>query len=238
VTVVVLDYGSGNLRSAERALARAGADVTVTADLDRARSADGLVVPGVGAYAACVAGIDAIDAGPVIRDRVESGRPVLGICVGMQVLFDAGDEHGVVTKGLGLLPGEVRRLRAPVLPHMGWNTVAPPPGSAVAIDTATGAAVPASTPAVAAPPAEIRAPARPAIAAPLTGIWYASPAPGSAPFVEVGREVAVGQVVGLIEAMKLFNEIKSDLAGRVIRVVPETGTLVKAKQPLIEVEPL
>ena len=128
-TVVVLDYGSGNLRSAERALARAGADVTVTADPDRARSADGLVVPGVGAYAACMAGIDAVDAGPVIRDRVESGRPVLGICVGMQVLFDAGDEHGVVTKGLGLLPGEVRRLRAPVLPHMGWNTVAPPPGS-------------------------------------------------------------------------------------------------------------
>jgi glutamine amidotransferase len=78
-----------------------------------------------------MAGIDAIDAAPVIRDRVESGRPVLGICVGMQVLFDAGDEHGVVTKGLGLLPGEVRRLRAPVLPHMGWNTVAPPPGSAL-----------------------------------------------------------------------------------------------------------
>jgi imidazole glycerol-phosphate synthase subunit HisH len=127
--IVVLDYGSGNLRSAERALARAGADVTVTADLDRARSADGLVVPGVGAYAACMTGIEAIDAGPVIRDRVESGRPVLGICVGMQVLFDAGDEHGVVTKGLGLLPGEVRRLRAPVLPHMGWNTVTPPAGS-------------------------------------------------------------------------------------------------------------
>ena len=129
MNVVVLDYGSGNLRSAERALARAGADVTVTADLDQARSADGLVVPGVGAYAACMAGIEAIDAGPVIRDRVESGRPVLGICVGMQVLFDAGDEHGVVTKGLGLLPGEVRRLRAPVLPHMGWNTVTPPAGS-------------------------------------------------------------------------------------------------------------
>jgi imidazole glycerol-phosphate synthase subunit HisH len=123
-TVVVLDYGSGNLRSAERALARAGADVTVTADLDRAAEADGLVVPGVGAYAACMAGIDALGAGPVVRDRVEAGRPVLGICVGMQILFEAGDEHGVVTKGLGLLPGEVRRLDAPVLPHMGWNTVA------------------------------------------------------------------------------------------------------------------
>jgi acetyl-CoA carboxylase biotin carboxyl carrier protein len=82
------------------------------------------------------------------------------------------------------------------------------------------------------------APARPSVKAPLTGIWYASPTPGSAPFVEVGRELAVGQVVGLIEAMKLFNETKSDIAGRVVRVVPDSGTLVKAKQPLIEVEPL
>jgi acetyl-CoA carboxylase biotin carboxyl carrier protein len=81
-------------------------------------------------------------------------------------------------------------------------------------------------------------PERPSIKAPLTGIWYAAPAPGSAPYVQVGREIAVGQVIGLIEAMKLFNEIKSDLAGRVVRVVPETGTLVKARQPLIEVDPL
>jgi acetyl-CoA carboxylase biotin carboxyl carrier protein len=80
-------------------------------------------------------------------------------------------------------------------------------------------------------------PARPSVKAPLTGIWYGSPTPGSAPFVEVGRELAVGQVVGLIEAMKLFNEIKSDIAGRVVRVVPDSGTLVKAKQPLIEVDP-
>jgi imidazole glycerol-phosphate synthase subunit HisH len=129
--VVVLDYGSGNLRSAERALTRAGADVVVTADLGAAAEADGLVVPGVGAYAACMAGIDGIGAGPVVRDRVAAGRPVLGICVGMQVLFEAGDEHGQVTKGLGVLPGEVRRLSAPVLPHMGWNTVTPPPGSAL-----------------------------------------------------------------------------------------------------------
>jgi glutamine amidotransferase len=127
--IVVLDHGSGNLRSAERALARVGADVTVTADLDAVREADGLVVPGVGAYAACMAGIDAIGAGPVVRERVQAGRPVLGICVGMQILFDAGDEHGLVTKGLGVLPGEVRRLTAPVLPHMGWNTVTPPAGS-------------------------------------------------------------------------------------------------------------
>ncbi len=80
--------------------------------------------------------------------------------------------------------------------------------------------------------------AKPSIKAPLTGIFYASPAPGSAPYVTAGGEVAVGQIIGLIEAMKLFNEIKSDLAGRVVRVVPESGTLVKAKQPLIEVEPL
>ena len=84
----------------------------------------------------------------------------------------------------------------------------------------------------------VEAPPRPSVKAPLTGIWYASPAPGSAPFVQVGSEVAVGQVIGLIEAMKLFNEIKSDLAGRVVRICVENGQLVKAKQPLIEVEPL
>jgi acetyl-CoA carboxylase biotin carboxyl carrier protein len=110
-------------------------------------------------------------------------------------------------------------------------------GAAVAAPAsapATAATGPASSP----PDAMPSAPSRPAVVAPLTGIWYGSPAPGSAPFVEAGREVAVGQVVGLIEAMKLFNEIKSDLAGRVVRVVPESGALVKAKQPLIEVEPL
>jgi len=138
VTVAVLDYGSGNLRSAERALARVGADVTVTADLAAARECAGLVVPGVGAYAACMAGIDALGAGPVLRDRVAADRPVLGICVGMQVLFDAGDEHGQVTKGLGVLPGEVRRLSAPVLPHMGWNTVRPAAGSVLFAGMAAG----------------------------------------------------------------------------------------------------
>jgi glutamine amidotransferase len=127
--VVVLDYGSGNLRSAQRALARVGADVAVTADLNAAATADGLVVPGVGAFAACMAGIEAVCAGPVIADRVGAGAPVLGICVGMQVLFDAGEEHGVVTKGLGLVPGTVTRLDAPVVPHMGWNTVSWPEGS-------------------------------------------------------------------------------------------------------------
>ena len=129
--VVVLDYGSGNLRSAERAVARVGADVTVTSSLSAAAGADGLVVPGVGAYAACLAGIDALGAGPVIAGRVAEGRPVLGICVGLQVLFDQGEEHGVVTKGLGLLPGSVTRLAAERVPHMGWNTVTVPSRSAL-----------------------------------------------------------------------------------------------------------
>jgi acetyl-CoA carboxylase biotin carboxyl carrier protein len=116
-------------------------------------------------------------------------------------------------------------LRKPV-------AVATAPAVAVAAPVADATAQPA---AAAEPP---QAPSRPAVTAPLTGIFYASPAPGSAPYVQVGGEVAVGQVIGLIEAMKLFNEIKSDLAGRVVKVVAESGALVKARQPLIEVEPL
>ena len=127
--VVVLDYGSGNLRSAERALARAGADVTVTADRSAAAECDGLVVPGVGAFAACMAGLRGIGGEKLITSRVEAGRPVLGICVGMQILFSAGVEFGLHTEGCGVFPGTVDRLDAPVLPHMGWNTVVPPAGS-------------------------------------------------------------------------------------------------------------
>lgn len=127
--LVILDYGSGNLRSAERALARTGAQVQVTADETAALAADGLVVPGVGAFAACMAGIEAVHGGRIIGRRLAGGRPVLGICVGMQVLFDAGVEHGVRTEGLGEWPGVVERLDAPVLPHMGWNTVAAPADS-------------------------------------------------------------------------------------------------------------
>jgi glutamine amidotransferase len=127
--VVVLDYGSGNLRSAQRALERVGADVTVTADHDAALEADGLVVPGVGAFAACMDGLLAIDGRAVVGSRVAKERPVLGICVGMQVLFESGIEHGVESKGLGVLAGRVEGLAAPILPHMGWNTVAAPPGS-------------------------------------------------------------------------------------------------------------
>ena len=128
-SVVVLDHGSGNLRSAERALARAGADVTVTDDRSKAAEADGLVVPGVGAFAACMAGLRAVAGPEIIGRRLAGGRPVLGICVGMQVLFDSGDEHGVVTAGCGEWPGTVERLHADVLPHMGWNTVSAPEGS-------------------------------------------------------------------------------------------------------------
>jgi len=130
-SVVVLDYGSGNLRSAERALVRVGASVEVTADPDAALDADGLAVPGVGAFAACVAGLRAVGGDKLIAQRLAAGRPVLGICVGMQVLFQAGVEHGQLTEGCGLLPGTVERLEAAVLPHMGWNTVSPPKGSSL-----------------------------------------------------------------------------------------------------------
>ena len=123
--VVVLDYGSGNLRSAERALAQTGADVVVTSDAAAALKSDALVVPGVGAFAACMQGIRAVGGDDIVRERVAAGRPVLGICVGMQVLYDVGDEHGVETSGIGVLPGRVRKLDAPILPHMGWNTVTP-----------------------------------------------------------------------------------------------------------------
>jgi glutamine amidotransferase len=121
--VVVLDYGSGNILSAERALLRAGADVTVTADREAALESDGLVVPGVGAFAACMAGIRAVKGPEIVGRRLAGGRPVLGICVGMQVLFEHGVEHGVDTEGLAEWPGVVEELQAPVLPHMGWNTV-------------------------------------------------------------------------------------------------------------------
>jgi glutamine amidotransferase len=136
--VVVLDYGSGNLRSAERALARAGADVTVTADLDAALAADGLVVPGVGAFAACMNGIRGIGGEKVIARRIELGRPVLGICVGMQVLFTDGVEFGERAEGCGVFPGTVDRLDAAVLPHMGWNTVTAPDDSALFTGLAAG----------------------------------------------------------------------------------------------------
>ncbi len=127
--VVVLDYGSGNLRSAQRALERVGAHVEVTADADAALDCDGLAVPGVGAFAACMAGLRAVGGDKLIAQRLERSRPVLGICVGMQVLFGAGVEHETWTEGCGAWPGTVERLDAGVLPHMGWNTVAAAPNS-------------------------------------------------------------------------------------------------------------
>lgn len=128
-SIVVLDYGSGNLRSAERALERAGANVTVTADRRAAEECDGLVVPGVGAYAACMKGLEKVCGPAIIGRRLAGARPVLGICVGMQVLFEYGVEHGVTTRGCAEWPGTVERLHAPVLPHMGWNTVKAPAGT-------------------------------------------------------------------------------------------------------------
>ena len=130
-SVVVLDYGSGNLRSAQRALQRVGASVDVTADLGAAAAADGLVVPGVGAFEACMTGLRAIAGERVIAERVAAGRPVLGVCVGMQILFARGVEFGVDTNGCGQWAGAVTRLDAPVIPHMGWNVVAGAPSSAL-----------------------------------------------------------------------------------------------------------
>ncbi|GAA3535137.1 imidazole glycerol phosphate synthase subunit HisH [Aeromicrobium panaciterrae] len=127
--VAVLDYGSGNLRSAVRAVERAGADAELTSDAKVAAEADGLLVPGVGAYAACMAGLVGVDGVRIIERRLIAGRPVLGICVGMQVLFAEGIEHGVRTEGCGEWPGVVERLQAPIVPHMGWNTVVPGDGS-------------------------------------------------------------------------------------------------------------
>lgn len=129
--LVVLDYGSGNVRSAQRALERTGARVEVTADRDRVMACDGLVVPGVGAFAACMRGLQAVGAPSMIERRLAGGRSVLGICVGMQVLFSSGVEHGETTSGLDQWPGVVQRLPAPVLPHMGWDTVQVADGSSL-----------------------------------------------------------------------------------------------------------
>ncbi|WP_236862979.1 imidazole glycerol phosphate synthase subunit HisH [Brevibacterium daeguense] len=127
--VVVLDYGSGNVRSAVRAVERTGAQVELTGDLQRAAAADGLLVPGVGAFAAVMAGLTRAGAVEVIRERHERQLPMLGICVGQQVFFSAGTEHGVTAAGIGLWPGEVTRLEADVIPHMGWDQVQVPAGS-------------------------------------------------------------------------------------------------------------
>jgi glutamine amidotransferase len=127
--VVVLDYGSGNVHSAVKALELAGAEVELTGDRRRAAEADGLVVPGVGAFAAVMSALESAGGGDIVDKRLAGGRPVLGICVGMQVLFGRGVERGIETEGLGEWPGAVTELVAPVLPHMGWNTVDAAPDS-------------------------------------------------------------------------------------------------------------
>jgi imidazole glycerol-phosphate synthase subunit HisH len=138
-SVVVLDYGSGNLRSAQRALQRTGASVEVTADAGAAAAADGLVVPGVGAFEACMTGLRKIGGERIIAERVAAGHPVLGVCVGMQILFALGVEFGVEATGCGQWPGAVTRLDAPVIPHMGWNVVDSAPNSLLfnGLDAAT-----------------------------------------------------------------------------------------------------
>lgn len=128
-TVAVLDYGSGNVHSAVKALQAAGADARLTRDRDLIRDADGLLVPGVGAFAAVMEQLNAIRGGEIIERRLAGGRPVLGICVGMQIMFELGIERGTDTEGLGEWPGTVTELEAPVVPHMGWNTVEAAEGS-------------------------------------------------------------------------------------------------------------
>ena len=160
--------------------------------------------------------------------RGEDDVELLGLIDRLAILLDRSDliELEVESGGTGLV------LRKPA-------ALAPVAAAATPVVPAPASEAPPA--AAGEPPTAGRDPAvsaKPSVKAPLTGIFYASPAPGSAPYVTAGGEVAVGQIIGLIEAMKLFNEIKSDLAGRVVRVVPESGTLVKAKQPLLEVEPL
>ena len=123
--IAILDYGSGNLRSAQRAFERSGKEVVVTSDRDVALNAQGLVVPGVGAFAACMRGLVAVGGDEIVRDRVAKQRPTLGICVGMQILFRDGDEHtdGSLHQGVGIWQESITKLDAPILPHMGWNTV-------------------------------------------------------------------------------------------------------------------
>ena len=128
-TVCVFDYGFGNVRSATRALEHVGANVTLTSDRQVAEAADGLVVPGVGAFAAVMEGLKAARGDQIVGRRLAGGRPVLGICVGMQVMFERGVEHGVESEGLGQWPGTVELLEAPVVPNMGWAPVEAPAGT-------------------------------------------------------------------------------------------------------------
>ena len=126
--IAILDYGSGNLRSAQRAFETSGREVVITSDYQVALNADGLVVPGVGAFAACMEGLITVRGDQIVRERIAAARPTLGICVGMQILFSQGVEHGV-HPGVGIWNATVEKLEAPILPHMGWNTVKAGAGS-------------------------------------------------------------------------------------------------------------
>ena len=128
--IAILDYGSGNLRSAQRAFETSGNEVIITSDYETALNADGLVVPGVGAFAACMQGLTAVRGDHIVRERIALKRPTLGICVGMQILFSQGVEYGD-HNGVGVWNATVEKLDAPILPHMGWNTVSVGAGSSL-----------------------------------------------------------------------------------------------------------
>ncbi len=203
--------------------------VDPTPDLDHEHDADGNDVIGI-----ATASDDGDSDAPASPPDLEPGdASLLALVDRLGSLLDRSElsELAVESGGTRLV---LRKPTMVMTAGVGANETGPPvPGATAGTVGSDG-----STPGFGSPGGRVEAPARPSVKAPLTGVWYGSPAPGSAAFVAVGREVAVGQVIGLIEAMKLFNEIKSDLAGRVVRVVPESGALVKAKQPLIEVEPL
>ena len=127
--IQVLDYGFGNVRSMVHALSQLGVDAQISADQDLAMKADGLVIPGVGAYGACMAGLRAVGGDRIILDRLAQGLPVLGVCIGLQIMFQCGDEDGRSEPGLGLIPGRVTKLDADVVPHMGWDHVQAPQGT-------------------------------------------------------------------------------------------------------------
>ena len=126
--IVVFDYGSGNIRSVQKGFQKVGANVVVSNDFETCLNAEGLIVPGVGAFAACMQGLRAVRGDELVRQRVALNRPTLGICVGMQILFSQGVEHGT-HPGVGIWNATVEKLEAPILPHMGWNTVKAGAGS-------------------------------------------------------------------------------------------------------------
>ena len=121
--IVILDYGFGNIRSAQKVFQKIGVVTEISNDYQSCLDSDGLVIPGVGAFKACMQGILKVKANEIVDKRLSGGRNVLGICVGMQIMFEQGAEHGETTPGLGQWPGLVDEIKSPVLPHMGWNDV-------------------------------------------------------------------------------------------------------------------